>query len=61
MADAPVSYVIVIVIFAVLVALLFTMREKYSKLRNKRHQLTKNEGGLDVSSWDDIIHGCKYH
>jgi hypothetical protein len=49
MADAPMTYAIVIGVFTMLVVLLFTMREKYSKLRKKPDD-TKNKEGLDVSS-----------
>jgi hypothetical protein len=33
MADTPLTYAIVIAVFTMLVALLFTMRGKYSKLK----------------------------
>ena len=37
-ADAPLTYVIVIVVLTILVALLFIVRDKYSKLRSKHNQ-----------------------
>jgi hypothetical protein len=54
------TYAIVIVVFAILVALLFIMRNKYSKLRSKHKQQTANKEGLDVSSWDDMVREHKY-
>lgn len=53
MADAPLTYAIVIGVFTMLVALLFAVRKKYSKLRNK-HNNTKNKEGLDISSLKDV-------
>lgn len=60
MADAPLTYAIVIVVFAILVALLFIMRNKYSKLRSKHKQQAANKEGLDVSSRDDTVREHKY-
>ena len=60
MADAPLTYAIVIVVFAILVALLFIMRNKYSKLRRKQKQQTAKKQGLYVSKWDDMVRERKY-
>lgn len=59
LADAPMTYAIVIVVFTILVALLFIMRDKYSKIRSKHNQHRGNTAGLDVSSWHDMVNEHK--
>jgi hypothetical protein len=55
LADAPLTYAIVIAVFTLLATLLFIMRDKYSKLRSKHNQLLANKERLDVSSSDDMV------
>ena len=47
-ADAPATFGIVVAVCTIMVALLYIMKDKYSKLRVKHNQQVANKKGLDV-------------
>ena len=60
LADAPLTYTNVIAVFMLMAALLFIMRDKYSRLRNKHNQLLANKEKLDISLSDVMVREHKY-